>query len=352
VLGSPDPTRYSADMGTEFLQRIGEIASAALSRLLPPEHDPATSAAAAGHRSAALPAAPARRAPAGGAHAGDVPRSVAGAPAAAGRSRRAWLRQAQAAPPARLGDARCAGGPGAAQHRHALAAWRGLYRWWGRDGLVQQPAGRLRAPRAAKPLPKALAVDQAVALAEQADPRRRRVGPERVLQPATTRSSSCSTAAACASANCWGWTSPAQAAPAGSTLPDATAHVLGKGSKRRSVPVGPPGAAGPAGLAGLRGTLAAPASRRCSSASAARGSPPASCATGCAPGAGRPGCRRVHPHMLRHSFASHLLQSSGDLRAVQELLGHASISTTQVYTRLDFQHLAKVYDAAHPRARK
>jgi integrase/recombinase XerC len=60
----------------------------------------------------------------------------------------------------------------------------------------------------------------------------------------------------------------------------------------------------------------------------------------------------VHPHMLRHSFASHVLQSSGDLRAVQELLGHASISTTQVYTRLDFQHLAKAYDAAHPRARK
>jgi integrase/recombinase XerC len=59
----------------------------------------------------------------------------------------------------------------------------------------------------------------------------------------------------------------------------------------------------------------------------------------------------VHPHMLRHSFASHLLQSSSDLRAVQELLGHASITTTQVYTRLDFQHLAKAYDAAHPRAK-
>jgi integrase/recombinase XerC len=60
----------------------------------------------------------------------------------------------------------------------------------------------------------------------------------------------------------------------------------------------------------------------------------------------------VHPHMLRHSFASHLLQSSSDLRAVQELLGHANITTTQVYTRLDFQHLAKAYDAAHPRAKR
>ena len=59
-----------------------------------------------------------------------------------------------------------------------------------------------------------------------------------------------------------------------------------------------------------------------------------------------------HPHMLRHSFASHVLQSSGDLRAVQEMLGHASIASTQVYTHLDFQHLAKVYDTAHPRAKR
>jgi integrase/recombinase XerC len=62
--------------------------------------------------------------------------------------------------------------------------------------------------------------------------------------------------------------------------------------------------------------------------------------------------QKVYPHLLRHSFASHMLESSGDLRAVQELLGHADISTTQVYTHLDFQHLASVYDKAHPRAKK
>ncbi|MFI4926739.1 MAG: tyrosine-type recombinase/integrase, partial [Burkholderiales bacterium] len=131
------------------------------------------------------------------------------------------------------------------------------------------------------------------------------------------------------------------------------AHVLGKGSKRRTVPVG-----GKA-LEALKEWSAQRAAGRHAGETALF--------------LGRNGGRLsaqaiwqrlklrslraglatpVHPHMLRHSFASHLLQSSGDLRAVQELLGHANIGTTQVYTRLDFQHLAKAYDAAHPRAKR
>jgi integrase/recombinase XerC len=131
--------------------------------------------------------------------------------------------------------------------------------------------------------------------------------------------------------------------------------VLGKGGKRRSVPMGRaaaralaqwldvraqllrPGADEPALLLSRRGTRLTPSQVRSRLARLARE-------------AGLP--THVHPHMLRHSFASHLLQSSGDLRGVQELLGHAHIQTTQVYTRLDFQHLAKVYDAAHPRAKR
>jgi integrase/recombinase XerC len=136
-------------------------------------------------------------------------------------------------------------------------------------------------------------------------------------------------------------------------LDDATAHVLGKGSKRRSVPVGGPALQALRAWVALRGTLARadePAlfvSRRGTrlGANQLRNRLQAQALQ-----TGLP--TRVHPHMLRHSYASHLLQSSGDLRAVQELLGHASIATTQIYTKLDYQHLARVYDAAHPRARR
>jgi len=136
-------------------------------------------------------------------------------------------------------------------------------------------------------------------------------------------------------------------------LPDATAHVLGKGSKRRSVPVGSAAQAALQAWVPLRSALAKsgqPALFVGRQGTRLTASQIRSRLKARAVHAGIPS--HVHPHMLRHSFASHLLQSSGDLRAVQELLGHANIATTQVYTKLDFQHLAKVYDAAHPRAKR
>jgi len=250
----------------------------------------------------------------------------------------------------------------------ALAAWRGLYRWWGRDGRVPaNPVQGLRPPRAPKPLPKALSVDQAVALAEHAgggdDPVLRardhaivellygcglRVGELTGLNVAASGPSGPSGPGGPGGAKgaAHGWVD----------LMDATAHVTGKGSKRRSVPVGNAALLALRAWLALRGALLQPGrpdepalfiSRRGTRLSddQLRTRLKAQALQAGVPAA-------VHPHMLRHSYASHLLQSSSDLRAVQELLGHASISSTQVYTRLDFQHLAKAYDAAHPRARR
>lgn len=234
-----------------------------------------------------------------------------------------------------------------------LAAWRGLYRWWGDNRKISSnPVEGVRAPKAGRPLPKALSVDHAVALAEHEpttdDPalRARDHCIVELLYGCGLRVGELVALDVAGSAEAVGWI---DREPGG----EATAHVLGKGSKRRSVPVGSAArkalddwlavrgqmakAGEPALLVGRRGGRITDGQVRARLKALALQ-------------AGLP--VHVHPHMLRHSFASHLLQSSGDLRAVQELLGHASIATTQVYTRLDFQHLAKVYDAAHPRARK
>jgi integrase/recombinase XerC len=231
----------------------------------------------------------------------------------------------------------------------ALSAWRGLYKWWGRHGQVNaNPVDGIRAPKAPKPLPKALGVDDAVALASHHPARgdpvlalRDRCMVE-LLYGCGLRVGELVGLDVQAGPAAAGWVDAA----------DATAHVLGKGSKRRSVPMGGPALEALAAWGEARGEMARatePAlfvSRRGTRLTASQ---VRSRLKALALQAGLP--THVHPHMLRHSFASHLLQSSGDLRAVQELLGHAHIATTQVYTRLDFQHLAQVYDKAHPRAK-
>ncbi|WP_427915239.1 tyrosine recombinase XerC [Ramlibacter sp. MMS24-I3-19] len=230
-----------------------------------------------------------------------------------------------------------------------LSGWRGFYRWLGLQDLVgSNPVQDIKAPKSPRPLPKALGVDDAMRLADHddddADPllEARDVAIVELLYGCGLRVGELVGLDAVASGTARGWID----------LDAGEAHVLGKGSKRRAVPIGHKAVEALQAWLALRPQLAGndPAlfvgrgGKRLSAQSVwlrlRRRSGQAGLAT------------PVHPHMLRHSFASHVLQSSGDLRAVQELLGHANIATTQVYTRLDFQHLARAYDAAHPRAHR
>ncbi len=136
-------------------------------------------------------------------------------------------------------------------------------------------------------------------------------------------------------------------------LDDRTVRVLGKGAKTRIVPVGRVAAAAIRAWLPVRAGIAAAGESALFVGKSGTRLRQRAVQLRIEQWARRRGMPvRVHPHMLRHSFASHLLESSGDLRAVQELLGHASLSTTQVYTHLDFQHLAHIYDQTHPRARR
>ncbi len=136
-------------------------------------------------------------------------------------------------------------------------------------------------------------------------------------------------------------------------LADGMVRVLGKGRKTRLVPVGRAARAALRDWLQARASLASPEEKAVFTGVRGQRISPRSVQARVSHWARRSGLgQRVHPHLFRHSFASHLLESSGDLRNVQEMLGHANISTTQIYTHLDFQHLAQVYDKAHPRARR
>jgi integrase/recombinase XerC len=227
-----------------------------------------------------------------------------------------------------------------------LSAWRGLYRYLVRDrGFAANPCMGVRAPRSARRLPHALSPDEAARLMTIDGCGADDTGGALALRDKAMFELFYSSGLRLSELT-------------GLSLGDVnadegTVRVTGKGGKTRVVPVGSHALAALAQWLVPRGLLA-------------RGE---ETALFLGQNGRRLGVRAVqlrfkhwavkqgldssvHPHMLRHSFASHVLQSSGDLRAVQEMLGHASISTTQVYTQLDFQHLAKVYDAAHPRARR
>lgn len=253
--------------------------------------------------------------------------------------------------------------------RRLLAAWRSFFDWLieqsaadrmagSEEALSANPAQQLRAPRAARLLPKALSVDAACAFvaAEQGedpleDPASWLLARDRALMELTY---------SCGLRLSELVSLDLRETPETISLLDLAAgelRVRGKGQKTRLLPIGGPAKRAveawltrraqrlvelgrvdqPALFIGQRG-------ERLSGRTIQRRFAVRAQASGLGVG--------VHPHMLRHSFASHLLQSSGDLRAVQELLGHAQIATTQVYTHLDFQRLAQVYDQAHPRARR
>ncbi|MBM2886618.1 tyrosine recombinase XerC [Chromobacterium phragmitis] len=220
-----------------------------------------------------------------------------------------------------------------------LSAWRQFYQWLQQSGQREDnPASALRAPKRDKLLPKALPVDGAAALLDriegddELDARDRAIF-ELVYSCGLRLSET-----------------------VGLNLQDVDfsdqlLRIRGKGGKERLAPIGAEAmrrlrtwlaqrqaaADEPALFTGRHG-------RRLGGRQIEKRLRDWAVKTGAS--------QHVHPHMLRHSFASHLLQSSGDLRAVQELLGHANLSSTQIYTALDFQHLAKVYDQAHPRARQ
>lgn len=224
-----------------------------------------------------------------------------------------------------------------------LSAWRGLYRWLVRHrGFHSNPAQGLRAPKSPRTLPKALSVEQTQALLEGEPGSDTEVLRDHAMFELMYSSGLRLAELIALDAN-----------DERLDLREGEVTVTGKGSKTRSVPVGAKAREALRGWLAARAQLAHPEERALFVGARGRRIAPRIVNARLKALARRRGLRvPIHPHVLRHSFATHVLQSSQDLRAVQEMLGHSSISTTQVYTHLDFQALAKVYDSAHPRAKR
>jgi integrase/recombinase XerC len=221
-----------------------------------------------------------------------------------------------------------------------LSSWRGFFDYLVAEGEAgANPCTGVRAPKAAKRLPESLSPDEAVRLVTAPDDSRWKRRDRALFELAY----SCGLRVS----ELTGLDTDSIDAATGE------ARVTGKGSKTRIVPVGRPALEALAAWLGERASIARPGESALFVGRAGKRLAPREVQRRIKAYAAAAGLQvDVHPHMLRHSFASHVLQSSGDLRAVQEMLGHASIASTQVYTHLDFQHLAKVYDAAHPRAKR
>jgi integrase/recombinase XerC len=223
-----------------------------------------------------------------------------------------------------------------------ISGWRSFFAWLVKHrGFPRNPCIGLRAPKSPKSLPKALSPDLMSRLLEAP-----------ASTPAEARDKAMFEVFYSSGLRLAELVS-LDVEDADGVLRQAEVTVTGKGAKTRTVPVGSKARAAVEAWLARRTALAGPGEPALFVGARGRRISASSVRYALSQWALRLGLpQHVHPHMLRHSFATHLLQSSGDLRAVQEMLGHSSISTTQVYTHLDFQHLAKAYDAAHPRAKK
>jgi len=221
-----------------------------------------------------------------------------------------------------------------------LSAIRSFYRYLIKSGAAtQNPAKGVMTPKTPKKLPRTLDVDQATQLVEISADDILSVRDHAILELMYSSGLRLSELVGLDLGNV--------------DLPDAVVTVTGKGRKTRKVPVGRYAVKALRAWLKCRGELAGDERQALFVSSRGRRISHRSVQQRLSQWAVKQGLStHVNPHMLRHSFATHILESSSDLRAVQELLGHADISTTQVYTHLDFQHLARIYDQAHPRARK